>query len=128
MIITTNSKNKDCESYFTGGDLDAISDLSSKYKSETGGCRAYALLEASLGYCLTMTIREFAKTHNILLDDVIVSVKLDLSNRECTFIEKNIELIGDLSELDREKLMKASESCSIYKSLVKGVTFKVNKK
>jgi len=127
MIITTNSRKTDSESFFTGGDLDAIFNLSSNYKSETGGCRAYALLEASLGYCLTMTVREFAKTHNIALDDVVVEVKLDLSNREHPIVEKNIELLGDLSELDRQKLMKASEACSIYKALLNGVAFKVNK-
>lgn len=123
MIITTNDKKSDCESYFTGGDLDAIMDLSSKFKSETGGCRAYSLLEASLGYCLTMTVREFAQTHNIKLDEIIVKVKLDLTNREHPFIQKNIEFIGDLSDLDRQKLMKASEACSIYKALSKGIDF-----
>ena len=124
MIITSNDKENSCESFFTSGDLKAINNLSSKYKSETGGCRAYALLEASLGYCLSITIREFAQTHNIELDKVIVKVKLDLSNRENLVVEKNIELIGHLSDLDRQKLIKASEACSIYKALLKGIDFK----
>ena len=126
MIVTSNSKNDSCESFFTDGDLDAIFNLSSKFKAETGGCRAYALLEASLGYCLTITVREFAQTHNISLDEVIIKVKLDLSDRKNYVVEKNIELIGNLSELEREKLMKASESCSIYKALLKGFSLKVN--
>lgn len=126
MIITTNSKNDDCESFFTDGDLDAITDLSSKYKSETGSCRAYALLEASLGYCLTMTVREFAQTHNIALDEVTVKVRLDLSHRKNPVIEKNIEITGNLSDLEKQKLLKASEACSIYKALLKGVEFKVD--
>ncbi|MEI8390027.1 MAG: OsmC family protein [bacterium] len=120
MIITSNDKENSCESFFTSGDLNAINNLSSKYKSETGGCRAYALLEASLGYCLSITIREFAQTHNIELD----KVKLDLSNCENPVVEKNIELIGNLSDLDRQKLIKASEACSIYKALLKGIAFK----
>jgi len=127
MIITTNSKDTDFESFFTGGDLDAISNLLSKYKGKTGDCRAYALLEASLGYCLTITVRKFAQTHNINLDEIIVKTKLDLSNRENPVIEKNIELIGNLSDLDKQKLMKTSEACPIYKTLSKGVTFKVNR-
>lgn len=125
MIITTNNKI-DGESFFTGGDLDAINNLSSKYKSETGGCRAYSLLEASLGYCLSMTVREFAKNHSISLDEVTVKIKFDLTNKNSPVIEKNIELTGDLSELDRQKLVKASEACSIYKSLLKGVAFKID--
>lgn len=123
MIITTNSKNNDCESFFTGGDLDAINNLSSKFKSETGGCRAYALLEASLGYCLSITVREFAQNHDIDLDEVIVKIKLDLSNREKPIVEKEIQLVGNLKDKERQKLMKASEACSIYKSLVKGISF-----
>lgn len=123
MIVTTNSKHNDCESFFTDGDLDAINNLSSKYKSETGGCRAYALLEASLGYCLSITVREFAQTHNISVDEIIVKTKLDLSNRENPIVEKNIELIGNLTETERQKLIKASEACSIYKAIKKGISF-----
>jgi len=124
MIITSNSKENSYESFFTGGDLDAINNLSSKFKAETGGCRAYALLEASLGYCLSATVREFAQTHKIILDEVIVKVELDLSDKEKPIIQKNIELVGNLSDLDRQKLIKSSKTCSIYKALLKGVDFK----
>lgn len=124
MIITTNNINNDCESFFTSGDLDAINNLSSKFKSETGSCRAYALLEASLGYCLSITIREYAQAHNIKLNEIIVKTKLDLSDRTNPTVEKNIQLIGDLTDLERQKLMKASQACSIYKSLKKGLSFK----
>jgi uncharacterized OsmC-like protein len=126
VIITTNNKNTDFESCFSGNDIEAINNLNSKYHSETGGCRAYALLEASLGYCLTLTIRQYAKTNNIDLDEVIAEIKLDLSNKDNPIIEKNIKLTGNLSELDKQKLMKASESCSIYKALLKGANFKVS--
>lgn len=124
MIVTTNNKKNDCESVFIDGDLDAINNLSSKFKSETGGCRAYALLEASLGYCLSITVREFAQSHNIALDEVIVKIKLDLSNRDKPLVEKDIEFIGNLTDLEKQKLMKASEACSIYKALKKGLLFK----
>lgn len=124
MIITTNNIANDCESFFTAGDLDAINNLSSGFKSETGGCRAYALLEASLGYCLSVTVREYAQAHNIKLNEVIVKTKLDLSDRTNPTVEKNIQLIGDLTDLERQKLMKASQACSIYKSLKKGLSFK----
>ena len=123
MIITTNSKNNYCESFFTGGDLDAINNLSSKFKSETGGCRAYALLEASLGYCLSITVREFAQNHNIDLEEVVVKIRLDLSNRANPTVEKDIQLIGNIDDKEKQKLMKASEACSIYKSLVNGISF-----
>jgi len=123
MIITTNSKNNYCESFFTGGDLDAINNLSSKFKSETGGCRAYALLEASLGYCLSITVREFAQNHNIDLEEVVVKIRLDLSNRANPTVEKDIQLVGNIDDNEKQKLMKASEACSIYKSLVKGISF-----
>lgn len=126
MIITTNSKDNGGESFFTGGDLAAINDLSSKFKSETGGCRAYALLEASLGYCLTMTVREYAQNHNIDVAEIVVSVKLDLNNRTNPIIEKSIEIIGDISDLEKQKLMNASNACSIYKALKNGVSFNVS--
>lgn len=126
MIITTNSKQNAGESLFTGGDLDAINDLASKFKSKTGGCRAHALLEASLGYCLSMTIREYAQNHNIELDEIVVTVKLDLNNRTNPIIEKNIKLIGNISDLDKQKLMNASNACSIYKALKNGVSFNVS--
>lgn len=124
MIICSNNKAVANFSTFTGGDLDAIVDISAPYESERGFCRAYGMLEASLGYCLTTTVRECAKAHNIALDEVKVSVNLDLSDRYNPFIEKRIEFLGDISDVDKQKLMKASEACSIYKMLLKGVIFK----
>jgi len=123
MIVCSNNKEVADFSTFVDGDLGAITDISVPYKSERGSCRAYGLLEASLGYCLTTTVREYARAHNIALDEIKVSVNLDLSDRRSPFIEKKIEFSGNLSDLDRRKLMKASETCSIYKMLLKGVDF-----
>ncbi len=55
MIITTNSKNSDCESFFTVVIWMPLIFII-KFMSETEAVGAYALLEASLVYCLSITV------------------------------------------------------------------------
>lgn len=78
-----------------------------------------ALLLASLGSCTAITIRMYADRKNFNLD----SIKIDLAickeeemSKE-TRITRKIELVGDLTDEERQRLMVIADKCPIHKIL-----------
>lgn len=78
-----------------------------------------ALLLASLGSCTAITIRMYADRKNFNLD----SIKIDLAickeeemSKE-TRITRKIELVGDLTDDERQRLMVIADKCPIHKIL-----------
>ncbi|WP_316818666.1 OsmC family protein [Pedobacter nyackensis] len=78
-----------------------------------------ALLLASLGSCTAITIRMYADRKNFNLD----AIKIDLAickeeemNME-TRITRKIDLVGDLTDDQRQRLMVIADKCPIHKIL-----------
>lgn len=87
-----------------------------------------ALLLASLGSCTAITIRMYADRKGYELD----AVKIDLSiceekemSKETT-ISRKIELQGNLSEEQRERLLQIADKCPIHKILSNPIKIETN--
>lgn len=92
----------------------------------------YELLLMSLGACTSMTLRLYAERRQLPLQRVIVRLKhakryID----DCTncvdkpamldHIEREIELLGPLSEDDRAKLLDIADRCPVHRTLTSKV-------
>lgn len=94
------------------------------------GPSPYELLNASLGACTAMTLQSYAKRKKWPLKDV----KVHLSHKKTTFyhddmtgldektgkidrFERIIELEGDLSEQQRDRLREIANRCPIHRTL-----------
>ncbi|OEK06916.1 bifunctional alpha/beta hydrolase/OsmC family protein [Roseivirga misakiensis] len=95
------------------------------------GGTPYDLLVASLGACTAMTIRLYANDKDIDLQEV--KVHLSREKRHATdainldekskveFIDRELELTGNLTEDQRNRIVEIADKCPVHKTLTKGL-------
>lgn len=92
----------------------------------------YDLLVASLGACTAMTIRLYANHKGLDLDEVKVHLSrekrhtADAENLDekskVEFIDRELELTGNLTEEQRNRIVEIADRCPVHKTLTQGVT------
>ena len=92
------------------------SDVSIKLGGTDTALNPHELLEASLGSCTNMTVMMYARLKNIPLTDIRTTVEIVAEGDENSILRK-IELIGDLTEDERNRLIKIANKCPMHKFL-----------
>jgi putative redox protein len=105
-----------------------IADEPRAYGGKDLGPNPYDLLLMSLGACTSMTLRLYANNTKLALGDVKVRLAhkrvheedcedCDGEDRRLEIIEVQIELNGDLTQAEREKLLEIAGRCPISRTL-----------
>ncbi len=92
------------------------------------GPTPYDLLVSALGACTGMTIRMYADRKKLPLDAIIVRLRHEKIHaedcRDCDdpkskvdFIEREIELQGDLDQPTRQRLLEIANRCPVHRTL-----------
>lgn len=109
-----------------------IADESEALGGNDFGPSPYEYLNAALGACTAMTVQMYARRKGWPLEDVKVHLSYERSYKEdceaCSAEERtlhnmdvHVELMGDLTDEQRARLLEIAQKCPVHRTLKKGV-------
>jgi len=115
-------------SHVQAGPHGFVADEPPKVKGTDEGPTPYDLLLAALGTCTTMTLRMYADRKELPLERVKVTLSHErIHADDCescesekgyiALLRRTIELEGDLTEGQRERMMEIADKCPVHRTL-----------
>ena len=122
-MITATSQTARYQTLFSDGVHQGFADAPADNGGQGDGFRPHELLEAALASCVSMTVRMYADHHAIPLNSVTAKVTLDRSHPDETVFQYEIDVEGDLTPEQKDKLLHAASACPVRKTLSKRIRF-----
>lgn len=105
-----------------------LADEPTRMGGDNMGPDPYEHLLAALGSCTVMTLRMYANHKSLDLEHIVVTLKHghehlkdgeepDNKNARIEVIQRTIELVGDLTEQQRSRLLQIADRCPVHKTL-----------
>lgn len=134
VIIRESSLSQYAQQVIIGNHV-LIADEPNAAGGNDSGPSPYDFLLTALGTCTSMTLRMYADRKNIPLKNIIVKLNhAKVYNKDCINceettsridqIERKIELQGDLSIEQREKLLEIANKCPVHRTLISKIVIK----
>lgn len=121
-MIIAKSTDKGFITEFTDGQHTALADPPADKGGDGAGFSPFALIEAALAGCLVITMRMYAKNHDIELDNAEVSVTVEPGSDGANYVCV-AKLPEGLSPEQKKRLQAAMKGCPIHGLLTKPATF-----
>jgi putative redox protein len=98
------------------GDLQFFSDAAVVKGGSATGPNPHEYLAAALAACTSMTLKMYAARKEMTLENAIVTVDIERSD-EVEKFTRDIQLVGNLSAAEKERLLEIANKCPIHKAL-----------
>ena len=105
------------------GDLHFLSDVETSKGGSDTGPSPHEYLGAALAACTSMTLKMYAGRKAMNLENAIVTVDIERVNDVETF-SREIELQGNLSPEEKDRLLEIADKCPIHKALAGQIQIK----
>ncbi|WP_017730339.1 bifunctional alpha/beta hydrolase/OsmC family protein [Nafulsella turpanensis] len=130
MEVVTRTAMGGFTTEIRAGKHSLLADEPLSYGGADLGPNPYDLLNAALGACTSMTLRMYADRKKWPLEEAVVHLKHDKTYEEdCAAcdekgggkldrIDREIELVGKLTDEQRRRLMEIADKCPVHKTLL----------
>lgn len=105
------------------GDLHYLSDAEISKGGGGTGPSPHEYLGAALAACTSMTLKMYTERKAINLKNAIVTVDIERHD-DIEILTRHIELVGDLDEQQRERLLEIAQKCPIHRALAGEIQIK----
>jgi putative redox protein len=105
-----------------GGKHRLITDQPEEFGGDGSGPSPHELFPAALAACVTVTLVQYGRTKGWDLGDVSVAVDYD-NHSTPRRVQITVELGGDLTEEQLERLKKVARACPLRRSVEAGFQF-----
>ncbi len=133
MEVVTRTGQRGFTTEIRAGNHSLLADEPEKFGGNDLGPNPYDLLNAALGACTSMTLQMYARRKKWPLKEAIVHLKHDkVYGEDCATcdekggkldqLSREIELIGDLDEGQRARLMEIADKCPVHKTLLSKIS------
>ena len=100
----------------TVGDLHFLADAEISKGGSGTGPNPHEYLGAALAACTSMTLKMYAERKEMKLENAVVTVDIERAN-DVEMFSREIQLLGNLSADERERLLEIANKCPIHKAL-----------
>lgn len=105
------------------GDLYFLSDAYVSNGGQDTGPTPHEYLGAALAACTSMTLKMYAGRKSMNLENAVVTVDIERVN-DVEVFTRDIQLQGNLSEEERNRLIEIANKCPIHKALAGDIQIK----
>jgi putative redox protein len=105
------------------GDLQYLSDAEVSRGGSGTGPSPHEFLGAALAACTSMTLKMYSERKAINLKNAIVTVDIERHD-DVEIFTRHIELIGDLDDAQRARMLEIAQRCPIHKALAGEIQIK----
>ena len=107
----------------SAGDLHFLSDVEVSKGGGGTGPSPHEYLGAALAACTSMTLKMYATHKSMNLENAIVAVDIERSD-DIEKFTRDIQLVGNLSAEEKERLIGIANRCPIHKALAGQIQIK----